>query len=115
MRVMLYRMDRCSTSVEVCPYFSEAPLQQEENVMAEDYEYDVFISYRTSIFPDRPVAAALQQLLERFPIPKTFRHAVAVPNGRRTQLRVFRDTTDLNPSSNLDEALKGKLRRSRFL
>ena len=79
------------------------------------FDYDVFISYRTSMFPDRAVAEELQNLLERFPVPGPLKKNIAIPGRWRTRLKVFRDITDLSASSDLNEAIKGKLRSSRFL
>ena len=79
------------------------------------FDYDVFISYRSCMFPDKPVAETLQRVLETFPIPGPLKKNVVAPGRWRSRLKVFRDITDLNASSDLNEALKEKLRRSRYL
>ena len=78
-------------------------------------EYDVFISYRTTVLPDKLVAETLQEVIESFPVPRPLAHHAVAPRRWRTRLRVFRDTTDLSASADLTEAIRQKLRRSRYL
>lgn len=82
---------------------------------ASQFLYDVFISYRTNIHPDRAVAEELQHVLETFPVPHEFRENIVAQGRWRQRLRVFRDTTDLNATPSLSEAIEEKLRMSRFL
>lgn len=82
---------------------------------SEHYEYDAFISYRSKEEPDRQVAEVLQRGLERFPIPRRFRHNTVAPRWWGSRLRVFRDAVDLNAAPGLSVALREKLRVSRFL
>ncbi len=78
-------------------------------------EYDAFISYRTSIIPDGLAGEELQKLLESYPVPKSLKQSLARPSRFRNRLRIFRDTTDLSAGGDLGEAIKQKLRASRWL
>ncbi len=65
--------------------------------------YDAFISY--SHAEDRPVAAALQSIIQK----------LGKPWYRRRSLRVFRDDTSLSASPHLWESIEEALNGSRFL
>lgn len=79
------------------------------------YEFDVFISYRTNLIPDGPAGEELQRVLESYPVPATLRGNLVVPKRFRNRLRVFRDITDLNAGGEISEAIREKLRVSRWL
>jgi hypothetical protein len=65
--------------------------------------YDAFISY--SHAKDKPIAAALQAVLQR----------LCKPWYRRRALRVFRDDTSLSATPQLWPAIEQALGQSRFL
>lgn len=80
--------------------------------------HDAFISYRTSRSPDREVAAALQRVLERFPVPRSLRDRVVRPSSSRwrgSRLHICRDVSDLSANPDLWEALRHELESSRWL
>ena len=79
------------------------------------FDYDAFVSYRTSVLPDSAAGEVLQKVLESFPIPRSLSRNVVAPGYWRTRLKVFRDITDLNATADLGEEIREKLRRSRFL
>ena len=70
-----------------------------------EYEYDAFVSYRTSMIPDGPVGEELQKVLESYPVPASLKQHLVEPRTFRNRLKVFRDTTDLNAGSSLDLSL----------
>src|SRR5262245_28370624 len=65
--------------------------------------YDAFISY--SHAKDKPVAAALQSVIQR----------LGKPWYRRRALRVFRDDTSLSATPHLWPAIEQALAQSRYL
>lgn len=73
-----------------------------------EYKYDGFISYR-HLELDSAVAQKLQQLLERYRPPRNLKDA----KGHR--IKVFRDSTELPTSGDLNDSLKRALRDSEFL
>ncbi len=82
---------------------------------APPMKYDVFISYRTSISPDREAAEQLQAILESFPIPRELKARIVSPTMFRNRLVVCRDVTELTAGHDLDAAILEKLERSRWL
>ena len=84
-------------------------------VHSVNFEYDAFISYRTSKSPDMQVAEALQTVLETFPIPNGLKNNIVRAGRFRPRLTIFRDSTDLAVTPDLTAALKERLERSRFL
>lgn len=81
----------------------------------EALTYDAFISYRTTLTPDRPVGEALQTLCEQFPVPRSLAHRIVAPGRFRSRLKVFRDTTDMSAAADLGAAIRRKLQTSRWL
>lgn len=81
--------------------------------MSDSYEYDVFISYRTNMEPDKCIARTVQTLLETFPVPREKWAVIADPKLKK--LKVCRDLPDTNPSDNAEKSFQQKLRTSRFL
>jgi TIR domain-containing protein len=79
------------------------------------FDYDAFISYRTGIIPDALVGEELQKVLESYPVPRPLKHHLVHPSRFRSRLKVFRDITDLSAGGDLGEAIKGRLRTSRWL
>lgn len=79
------------------------------------FEYDAFISYRTGIIPDALVGEELQKVLESYPVPRSLKHHIVQSSKFRNRLKVFRDTTDLSAGADLGEAIKERLRVSRWL
>jgi hypothetical protein len=79
------------------------------------FKYDVFISHRTGMEPDRTAAMTLQKVLERYPVPWSLRKNIANPRLLGSRLWVFRDITDFSAASNLDDAVREKLKMSRWL
>ena len=90
--------------------FSDLPPQP-----SSKFEYDAFISYRTGIIPDALVGEELQKVLESYPVPRSLKHQIVQSSKFRNRLKVFRDTTDLSAGANLGEAIKERLRVSRWL
>lgn len=82
---------------------------------ASAFEYDAFISYRTTMLPDALVGEELQKVLESYPIPKSLKQNIVKPKRFQSRLKIFRDTTDLSAGGNLNEAIKQRLRTSRWL
>lgn len=74
-----------------------------------EYKYKAFISYRREDF-DKKVAKRLQNLLERYSIPKQYR-----PKSEKIRWKIFRDEDELVPGSLLSESIKKKLEESEFL
>jgi tetratricopeptide (TPR) repeat protein len=83
--------------------------------MNDKFEYDAFISYRTELLPDKPVAEMLQTVLETYPVPAALKQNLASPGRFCNRLRVFRDLTDLKANPDLSAAIEEKLKSSRFL
>ena len=69
-------------------------------------EYDAFISYRHKK-PDMEAAEKVQNLLERFHVPRGFSKKRIGP--------IFRDKTELPTGSDLGESIREALAHSRFL
>jgi hypothetical protein len=82
---------------------------------ASAFEYDAFISYRTSMVPDALVGEELQKVLESYPVPKSLKQNIVAPRKFQSRLKIFRDITDLSAGGNLSEAIKQRLRASRWL
>ena len=82
---------------------------------SKTYEYDAFISYRTTMIPDRPAAEAIEKILETYPVPFMFRRELVKRSWWRPRIRVFRDIHELNATPNLKEEIQQKLRESKFL
>ncbi len=77
--------------------------------MESEYKYKAFISYR-HLPADMAVAERLQKLLEQYRPPKN------VPEIKETGIsRIFRDSSELPTSGDLDDALKRALLASEFL
>ena len=72
------------------------------------YEYTAFISYRHKPL-DQAIADRLQKLLERFRPPGELKRKPA------TQVRIFRDRTELPTSNDLDLSLREALASSEYL
>ena len=77
--------------------------------MANSY-FNAFISYRHSPV-DTAVAAEIQKKLERYPIPAQLRKKY----GIRKFERIFRDTSELEITSDLGAQLDDAIRASDFL
>ena len=76
-----------------------------------EYIYSAFISYKHD--PDAAFAAAIQEQIEHFYVPKSFRNA-PLSEGKRLK-RVFRDSTEFAGNFNLEESIKEALSKSAFL
>lgn len=82
---------------------------------ADEFEYDVFISYRTTISPDREVAEELQRVLEDYPIPWGLKSNIVSPGWFRHRLCVFRDTNELVACEDISAEIEENLQKSRWL
>ena len=74
--------------------------------MPDTREYDAFISYRHKK-PDMEAAERVQNLLERYRVPKGF--------AKRRIGPIFRDRTELPTGDDLGESIREALAHSRFL
>lgn len=74
------------------------------------YKYDFFISYKHGEL-DSAIALYLQQLLERYKVPKEIQQ-----KSSKTKIaRVFRDESELSASSDLSKDIEERLSDSEFL
>ena len=85
----------------------EIPARKRGDTMEEQRHYNAFISYR-HLKSDQAVAEQVQNLLESYHPPK------GVAEGKRID-RIFRDTTELPASRDLDDALQEALMHADFL
>jgi hypothetical protein len=90
-------------------------MRDQTSSTASTFEFDAFICYRTSKIPDSSVGEELQKLLESYPVPRPLSRNIVRPKIFRSRLKVFRDTTDLSAGEKLDEAIRGRLRVSRWM
>ena len=78
--------------------------------MAEELQYDAFISYR-HCSPDKEIAEKLHKSLENYRLPK----ALARKVGKRKLERVFRDEAELAVTDELSRAIDQALLHSEYL